>query len=156
MNIKIYVNASRINDINHLVNLHKHMTRTAKKYDEIRDEIFVDVIKPLDNTVFFNENFVHVVVQLEPSGLLDVKLTSDNMEILEKLELELLTFISKKLIYMHNEIRELTIVSGKQPDGTYILPCAHIIYEVDDINDEDCLLDLMDTLEILDEIISDV
>lgn len=156
MNIKIYVNASRINDINHLVNLHKHMTRTAKKYDEIRDEIFVDVIKPLDNTVFFNENFVHVVVQLEPSGLLDVKLTSDDMEILEKLELELLTFISEKLIYMHNEIRELTIVSGKQPDGTYILPCAHIIYEVDDINDEDCLLDLMDTLEILDEIISDV
>lgn len=132
------------------------MTRTAKKYDEIRDEIFVDVIKPLDNTVFFNENFVHVVVQLEPSGLLDVKLTSDDMEILEKLELELLTFISEKLIYMHNEIRELTIVSGKQPDGTYILPCAHIIYEVDDINDEDCLLDLMDTLEILDEIISDV
>lgn len=156
MDIKIYVNASRINDINHLVNLHKHITRTAKKYDEIRDEVFVDVMKPLDNTVFFNENFVHVVVQLEPSGLVSVKLTSDDMEILEKLELELLTFISEKLISIHGEIRELTIVSGKQPDGTYILPCAHIIYEVDDIDNEECLLDLMNTLEILDEIISDV
>ena len=156
MNIKIYVNASRINNINHLINLHKHITRIAKEYDEIRDEIFVDVMKPLDDTVFFNENFVHVVVQLDPSNLLDVKLPSDDMKIFENLELELLTLISEKLISIHEEIRELTIVSGKQPDGTYILPCTHIIYEVDDIDDEDCLSDLMDTFEILDEIIYEI
>lgn len=156
MNIKICVNASRINDINHLANLHKHITRTAKKYDKVRDEIFVDVMKPLDDTVFFNENFVHVVVQLEPSDFLDVKLTSDDMDTLERVELTVLTFIGEKLIYVHDGIRELTLVSGKQPDGTYILPCAHIIYEVNDIDDEDCLSDLMDTLEILDEIISDI
>lgn len=156
MNIKIYVNASRINNINHLINLHKHITRIAKEYDGIRDETFVDVMKPLDDTVFFNENFVHVVVQLDPSNLLDVKLPSDDMKILENLELELLTLISEKLISIHEEIRELTIVSGKQTDGTYILPCTHIIYEVDDIDDEDCLSDLMDTFEILDEIIYEI
>ena len=78
------------------------------------------------------------------------------MKIFENLELELLTLISEKLISIHEEIRELTIVSGKQPDGTYILPCTHIIYEVDDIDDEDCLSDLMDTFEILDEIIYEI
>ena len=34
MNINIDFDASVINDQNHLINLHKHITRTAKKYDK--------------------------------------------------------------------------------------------------------------------------
>ena len=54
MNFNIDINYSLIKDQNHLNNLHKHITRTAKKYDAVRDKIFVYVAKPIiDNFVYY-------------------------------------------------------------------------------------------------------
>ena len=60
MNINIDFDASVINDQNHLNNLHKHITRTAKKYDKIRSAIFVNIVKPMDLDLKYNKNLVHI------------------------------------------------------------------------------------------------
>ena len=57
------------------------------------------------------------------------------------------------LVNKHSGIKELTIVAGCQPDGSYIGPCIHIIYEVNDIDDETCLSDLITTVEDLSDIL---
>ena len=50
MNFEITINASLINNKNHLINLHNHITRTAKKYESIKQKVFVKIIKILEKT----------------------------------------------------------------------------------------------------------
>lgn len=156
MNINIDIDASIINDKNHLTNLHKHITRTAKKYDRIKSAIFVNILKPMDLDLKYNKNLVHVIIQVESHDFDKFDMTQEIFEKREYLEIKVCLFIGETLVNRYSDIKELTIVAGCQPDGSYIAPCIHIIYEVNDIDDEECLSDLMSTLETLDNIISDI
>lgn len=49
----------KINDQRHLTNLWKHMARTAKKYDAIRDDVDVEIFREL--TEKYNNHMVHIV-----------------------------------------------------------------------------------------------
>ena len=153
MNINIDIDASVINDQNHLINLHKHITRTAKKYDKIRSAIFVNVLKPMDLDLKYNKNLVHVIIQVESHDFDNVDMTEEIFNKRENLEIKTCLFIGKVLVDQHSDIKELTVVAGCQPDGSYIGPCIHIIHEVNDANDENCLVDLVNTVEYLSDIL---
>ena len=153
MNINIDIDASIINDENHLTNLHKHITRTAKKYDRIRSAIFVNILKPMDLDLKYNKNLVHVVIQVESHDFDKLNMTQEIFSKREQLEIKTCLFIGKVLVDQHSDIKELTIVAGCQPDGSYIGPCIHIIHEVNDIDDESCLFDLIKTVENLSDIL---
>ena len=57
----------KINDQRHLTNLWKHMARTAKKYDAIRDDVDVEIFREL--TEKYNNHMVHIVFDItENSG----------------------------------------------------------------------------------------
>ena len=43
----MYLKTNKVNDAKHLANLYAHMNRSARKYDAIRDQVFVQVIKEL-------------------------------------------------------------------------------------------------------------
>ena len=51
MDFNIDMDYSVIKDQNHLNNLHKHITRTAKKYDDVRDDVFIHVAKLIDENL---------------------------------------------------------------------------------------------------------
>lgn len=153
MNINIDFDASVINDQNHLINLHKHITRTAKKYDKIRSAIFVNILKSIDLDLKYNKNLVHVVIQVDSHDFDKFDMTEEIFNKRENLEIKTCLFIVKVLVDKHSDIKELTVVAGCQPDGSYIGPCIHIIYEVDDIDDESCLSDLITTVEYLSDIL---
>jgi hypothetical protein len=156
MNINIDIDASIINDENHLINLHKHITRTATKYDRIRSAIFVNILKPMDLDLKYNKNLVHIVIQVESHDFDKFDMTQEIFDKREILEIKACLFMGKFLVDRHSDVKELTIVAGCQPDGSYIGPCIHIIYEVNNIDDKECLSDLISTVEILDEVISDM
>ena len=153
MNINIDIDASVINDQNHLNNLHKHITRTAKKYDKIRSAIFVNIVKPMDLDLKYNKNLVHIVIQVESHDFDNVDMTEEIFNNRENLEIKTCLFIGKVLVDQHSDIKELTVVAGCQPDGSYIGPCVHIVYEVNDVDDENCLVDLVNTVEYLSDIL---
>lgn len=153
MNINIDIDASIINDESHLTNLHKHITRTAKKYDRIRSAIFVNILKPMDLDLKYNKNLVHVVIQVESHDFDKLDMTQEIFDKREQLEIKTCLFIGKVLVDQYSDIKELTIVAGCQPDGSYIGPCIHIIYEVNDIDDESCLVDLVTTVERLSDLL---
>ena len=153
MNINIDIDASIINDANHLINLHKHITRTAKKYDRIKSAIFVNILKPMDLDLKYNKNLVHVIIQVESHDFDKFDMTQEIFDKREMLEIEVCLFIGKVLVDGHSDIKELTVVAGCQPDGSYIAPCIHIIYEVNDIDDESCLVNLVKTVEQLSDIL---
>ena len=153
MNINIDIDASVINDQNHLNNLHKHITRTAKKYDKIRSVIFVNIVKPMDLDLKYNKNLVHIVIQVESHDFDNVDMTEEIFNKRENLEIKTCLFIGKVLVDQHSDIKELTVVAGCQPDGSYIGPCVHIVYEVNDVDDENCLVNLVNTVEYLSDIL---
>ena len=153
MNINIDFDASVINDQNHLINLHKHITRIAKKYDKIRSAIFVNILKSMDLDLKYNKNLVHVVIQVESYDFDKFDMTQEIFNKREQLEITCCLFMGEVLVNKHSGIKEFTIVAGCQPDGSYIGPCIHIIYEVNDIDDESCLSDLITTVEDLSDIL---
>lgn len=153
MNINIDFDASVINDQNHLINLHKHITRTARKYDKIRSAIFVNIVKLMDLDLEYNKNLVHIVIQVESHDFDNVDMTEEIFNKRENLEIKTCLFIGKVLVDQHSDIKELTVVAGCQPDGSYIGPCIHIIHEVNDVDDESCLSDLITTVEYLSDIL---
>lgn len=148
-----------INDQNHLNNLHKHITRTAKKYDDIRDDVFVYVAKSMDENLVYNKNLVHVVVQAESHDFDGVEMTPAIFYVRDKIERSVALFIAEYLVDIHDKIKELTVVAGKQPDGSNIVPCVHIIYEAENIDDDDddlFISDLMISVSTLDNIIYEI
>ena len=155
MNFNIDISSSLINNQNHLLNLHKHITRTAKKYDVVKDKVFVEIIKPMDANLRYNKNLVHVVIQPESHDYDDFEMTYEVFKNREDLEIVVSRFIGEFLVKYHPGIKELTIVAGAQPDGSYIAPCVHIIYEVYDINDENIFVDLISSVEVLDRVIAE-
>ena len=52
----------KINGQSHLTNLWKHMTRTAKKYDPIREDVDVEIFREL--TEKYNNHMVHIVFDI--------------------------------------------------------------------------------------------
>lgn len=155
MDFNIGIDVSVIRNQNHLLNLHKHITRTAKKYDAIRDEIFVYVAKPMDENLVYNKNLVHIVVQAESHDFDGVEMTPIVFQQREDLEMFICSFIGEKLVDIHDEIKELTIVVGMQPDGSYIAPCIHIIYEAEDVTDDSWISDFVSSISLLGNIILD-
>lgn len=156
MDFMIDMDYGVINDQNHLNNLHKHITRTAKKYDVVRDKTFVYIAKPMDETLVYNKNLVHVVVQAESRDFDDIEMTPAVFYVRDRLERAICLFIAERLVHLHDEIKELAVVAGKQPDGSNIVPCVHIICEAENIDDELFISDLITSVSTLDDIIYDI
>lgn len=104
----MYIKPNRVNDAKHLQNLYSHMDRSSKKYDNIRTEVIVQVFKKL--TRDYNENMVHFVLEYE---------TATQAELAANYILH----------HFDHPTYAMTVVGGAQPNGTYILPCVHIIYD---------------------------
>lgn len=156
MDFNIDMDYSVIKDQNHLNNLHKHITRTAKKYDDVRDDVFIHVAKLIDENLVYNKNLVHVVVQVESHDFDDVEMTPAIFYARDRLERAICLFIAERLVRLHDEIKELTVVAGKQPDGSDIVPCVHIICEAENIDNEMFISDLITSVSTLDDIIYDI
>lgn len=156
MDFMIDMDYGVINDQNHLKNLHKHITRTAKKYDAIRDKTFVYVAKSMDETLIYNKNLVHVVVQAESHDFDGIEMTPAIFYVRDKIERSVALFIAEYLVDIHDRIKEMTVVAGKQPDGSNIVPCVHIIYEAEVIDDELFISDLITSVSTLDNIIYEI
>ena len=85
----------------------------------------------------------------------DQNMTHEIFQKREKLEQDVLQIMGRRLVAeFDNTIKELTIVSGAQPDGTYIVPCIHIIYETETENNELSISKITNTVEHLDNLIS--
>ena len=152
-NIDMYY--SVIKDQNHLNNLHKHITRTAKKYDDVRDDVFIHVAKLIDENLVYNKNLVHVVVQVESHDFDGVDMTPAIFYVRDKLERSVALFIAENLDVLP-EIKEITVVAGKQPDGSNIVPCVHIIYQAEDVENPFCISDLILGVMALENVVYDI
>lgn len=156
MDFSVDLNYGLIKDQNHLLNLHKHITRTAKKYNDVRDKTFVYVAKPMDEMLVYNKNLVHVVIQADLHEFDDLAMTLVNYYMCDKLERAVSLFIAEYLVGVP-EIKEMTVVAGIQPDDSYIVPCVHIIYQTEDAEDSSCIDDLVMLVSIINNvIISDI
>ena len=156
MDFMIDMDYGVINDQNHLKNLHKYITRIAKKYDAIRDKTFVYVAKSMDKSLVYNKNLVHIVVQAESRDFDDIEMTPAVFYVRDKIERAICLFIAERLVNLHDEIKELSVVAGMQPDGSNIVPCVHIIYEAENIDDELFISNLITSVSTLDNIIYDI
>lgn len=100
----------KINGQSHLTNLWKHMARTAKKYDPIREDVDVEIFREL--TEKYNNHMVHIVLDI----------TSDEALHDAKGYAKYITENSG------NELYALTVTGGAQHEGYSMMPCIHIIY----------------------------
>lgn len=155
MDFNIDMDYSVIKDQNHLNNLHKHITRTAKKYDDVRDDVFVHVAKLIDENLVYNKNLVYVVVQVESHDFDGVDMTPAIFYVRDKLERSVALFIAENLDVLP-EIKEITVVAGKQPDGSNIVPCVHIIYQAEDVENPFCISDLILGVMALENVVYDI
>lgn len=155
MDFMIDMDYGVINDQNHLNNLHKHITRTAKKYDDVRDDVFVHVAKLIDENLVYNKNLVHVVVQVESHDFDGVDMTPAIFYVRDKLERSVALFIAENLDVLP-EIKEITVVAGKQADGSNIVPCVHIIYQAEDVENPFCISDLILGVMALENVVYDI
>lgn len=155
MDFNIDMDYSVIKDQNHLNNLHKHITRTAKKYDDVRDDVFIHVAILIDENLVYNKNLVHVVVQVESHDFDGVDMTPAIFYVRDKLERSVALFIAENLDVLP-EIKEITVVAGKQPDGSNIVPCVHIIYQAEDVENPFCISDLILGVMALENVVYDI
>lgn len=155
MDFNIDMDYSVIKDQNHLNNLHKHITKTAKKYDDVRDDVFIHVAKLIDENLVYNKNLVHVVVQVESHDFDGVDMTPAIFYVRDKLERSVALFIAENLDVLP-EIKEITVVAGKQPDGSNIVPCVHIIYQAEDVENPFCISDLILGVMALENVVYDI
>ena len=113
----------------------------------------MNILKPMDLDLEYNKNLVHIVIQVESHDFDNVDMTEEIFNKRENLEIKTCLFIGKVLVDQYSDIKELTVVAGCQPDGSYIGPCIHIIHEVNDVDNESCLSDLITTVEYLSDIL---
>ena len=156
MDFNIDMDYSVIKDQNHLNNLHKHITRTAKKYDDVRDDVFIHVAKLIDENLVYNKNLVHIVVQAESRDFDGVEMTPAIFYVRDKIERSIALFIAEYLVDIHDKIKEMTVVAGKQPDGSNIVPCVHIIYQAEDVENPFCISDLILGVMALENVVYDI
>ena len=154
MDFMIDMDYGVINDQNHLNNLHKHITRTAKKYDDVRDDVFVHVAKLIDENLVYNKNLVHVVVQVESHDFDGVDMTPAIFYVRDKLERSVALFIAENLDVLP-EIKEITVVAGKQPDGSNIIADV-TIYQAEDVENPFCISDLILGVMALENVVYDI
>lgn len=102
------IHSNIVHDAKHLKNLYAHMDRTSRKYDVVRDEVEVFVAKELNEE--YNGHMAHVVMEFA---------TFDRAKVAG----QYVAYNLGKPCYA------VTVVGGAQPDGTYIKPCIHIIYD---------------------------
>ena len=105
-NMQIHSNI--VHDAKHLKNLYAHMDRTSRKYDAVRDQVEVFVAKELNEE--YNGHMAHVVMEFA---------TFDRAKVAG----QYVAYNLGKPCYA------VTVVGGAQPDGSYIKPCIHIIYD---------------------------
>ena len=103
----MYIKPNRVNDAKHLQNLYSHMDRSSHKYDSIRQHVYVDVIKPLQEP--YNDMMRHYVMEYD--SVQKAKLVAN--------------YIIRN---MEKPCYAMTIVGGSQPNGQMIVPCIHIIF----------------------------
>ena len=103
----------KINNQNHLTNLWKHMARTAKKYDPIRDDVDVEIFREL--TEKYNKHMVHIVFDIG----------NDDYDEALYYAKQLANYITDN---SGKELYALTVTVGAQPEGYSMMPCIHIIY----------------------------
>lgn len=104
----MYLKTNKVNDAKHLVNLYAHMNRSARKYDTVRDQVFVQVIKELKQP--YNDKMVHYVVEYE---------TTSQAQLVAKYLMQ----------HLNGPTYALTIVAGARPDDSIIVPCIHIVFD---------------------------
>ena len=97
------IHSNIVHDAKHLKNLYAHMARTSRKYDSVRDEVEVFFAKDLSQ---------------EYNGHMEFA-TFDRAKVAG----QYVAYNLGKPCYA------VTVVGGAQPDGSYIKPCIHIIYD---------------------------
>lgn len=103
------IQAKPINDDRHLKNLYNHMDRSGVRYDAVRAGVKVEVLKPLTDT--YNKDMFHAVLEF------------DNFDMARRIG----NYI---LLNLGSPCYAMTVVAGSQPDGSQIMPCVHIIFDV--------------------------
>ena len=103
------IQAKPINDDRHLKNLYNHMDRSGVRYDAVRAGVKVEVLKPLTDT--YNKGMFHAVLEF------------DNFDMARRIG----NYI---LLNLGSPCYAMTVVAGSQPDGSQIMPCVHIIFDV--------------------------
>ena len=103
------IQAKPINDDRHLKNLYNHMDRSGVRYDAVRAGVKVEVLKPLTDT--YNKDMFHAVLEF------------DNFDMDRRIG----NYI---LLNLGSPCYAMTVVAGSQPDGSQIMPCVHIIFDV--------------------------
>ena len=56
MNFHFKFDSSPVNDNNHMKNLYKHMDRSANKYDIIKSQVFVKILKQHTKITLFTSS----------------------------------------------------------------------------------------------------
>lgn len=142
MNFHFRFDSSPVNDKNHMKNLYKHMDRSAKKYDTVRSHVFVKILKQLNSKTTYKDNTVHIVIEADYLDTKNHEMNQQNFKIREKIEQKVLIMLGNKLLnFFNHKITAMTVVSGAQPDGSYIAPCLHIICELKMKSDSEFDLD---------------
>lgn len=113
-----------VQDANHLKNLYAHISRTNRKYDAIRDDVDVFIAKSLNTS--YNDHMGHIVVEFDTFG--KARVASQ--------------YVSHNL---GNACYAATAVGGAQPDGSFIEPCIHVIF---DANYSHILSGLLNRIEL--------
>ena len=103
------IQAKPINDDRHLKNLYNHMDRSGVRYDAVRAGVKVEVLKPLTDT--YDKNMFHAVLEFNDFAMAR----------------RIGTYI---LLNLGSPCYAMTVVAGAQPDGSEIMPCVHIIFDV--------------------------
>ena len=113
------------------------------------------IIKHLEENTQYKNNLTHIVIEAQSHDFDDQNMTHEIFQKREKLEQDVLQIMGRRLVAeFDNTIKELTVVSGAQPDGAYIAPCMHIIYEAETENNELSISKITSTVKHLDNLIS--
>lgn len=130
MNFHFSFDSSPVNDNNHMKNLYKHMDRSANKYDIIKSHVFVKILKQLNPKTTYKDNTVHIVIEADYLDAKNYEINQKNFKIREQIEQKVLIMLGNDLLHFFDDkITAMTVVSGAQPDGSYIAPCLHIMCE---------------------------
>ncbi len=130
MNSHFRFDSSPVNDKNHMKNLYNHMYRSAKKYDTIRTHVFVKILKQLNSKTTYKDNTVQIVIEADYLDAKNHEMNQQNFKIREQIEQKVLIMLGNDLLnFFEHKITAMTVVSGAQPEGSYIATCLHIMCE---------------------------
>lgn len=106
----MYLKTKPINDEAHLRNLYAHMDRSGERYDAVRANIKVEILKPLAEP--YTNKMNHCVLKF------------DNFSMANRIG----NYI---LLNFDSPCYAITVVGGVYPDGSDMEPSIHIIFNSD-------------------------